>query len=440
MFIERRDFLRWGVKSAVAGVISSRVSPLDEIFAAPARLLWYFEDGQGSPVSTRYPDGLANPASVTKMATSLWALHEDGPSFRHVTTFIPHGPISLPSRTLMGDLHIYASGDPDFHDENALLVAAALNRLGIDHIAGHLVIHGRFHMGWDDGHLPSSEPQWQRYLLRKSRLLRRIWNPVQWGRSTRQAWAQLQRWPAPKGPPELLASFRGLVIRGGTHIRPAAPAPPFQRAVIHYSNPLLRTLKRFNSYSNNDIERIGARLGGPRALEEFLRAQVPALPPGMRFSSTSGLGRNRLSPRATVHILRKLIALGEKYGFQLHDVLPVAGVDEGTLEDRFADAAYAGSVVAKTGQLVRTDGGTMALSGIAYTQRGSLLFAIFHRRTGRHLVAARRRLDRLVRRFIDQMNGPSPLDYHPTHFPLSYDRVRLDVRDDRRGPMMWEWT
>ncbi len=438
MGIERRDFLKQSVKSVVAGVVASWIAPLDEVLAAPTRFLWYFEDWQGALIFAQYPDGLANPASVTKMATSLWALQEKGPSFRYATTFIPRGSMSLASRTLIGDMHLYASGDPDFHDENALLVAAALNRLGIDRIAGDLIIHGRFHMGWDDGRLPLNKSQWQRYLIQKGWLLRRAWNPARWSRSTRQAWARLQR--SSKELMDLLTSFRGLIIRGGVRVRPAAPAPPSERAVIHYSNPLLRTLKRFNSYSNNDIERIGAQLGGPRALEEFLRAHVDALPPGMRFSSTSGLGRNRLSPRATVRILRKLIALGEEDGFQLHDVLPVAGVDEGTLEDRFADPIYAGSVVAKTGQLVRTDGGALALSGMAYTRRGPFLFAIFHRRTGRRLVTARRHVDRLLRRFIDQMNGPSPLNYHPTHFPLSYDRVRLEIRNERQEPMVWEWT
>ena len=37
--------------------------------------------------------------------------------------------------------------------------------------------------------------------------------------------------------------------------------------------------------------------------------------------------------------------------------MPVAGVDPGTLEDRYTDALTRGSVVAKTGTLISTDGG-----------------------------------------------------------------------------------
>ncbi|MBI3952288.1 MAG: D-alanyl-D-alanine carboxypeptidase [Acidobacteria bacterium] len=117
--------------------------------AVSSNLVWYAEDWSGRPVSAQQPASLANPASMTKMATSLMALHHYGPSFRYRTLFVLDGPVDQVTATLTGDLHVYAYGDPDFHFENAMLVAAALNQLGVAQVTSDLIIHGRFHMGWD---------------------------------------------------------------------------------------------------------------------------------------------------------------------------------------------------------------------------------------------------------------------------------------------------
>ena len=63
------------------------------------------------------------------------------------------------------------------------------------------------------------------------------------------------------------------------------------------------------------------------------------------------------------------------------DIMPVAGIDPGTLEDRFTGPAWRGSVIAKTGTLIRTDGGASSLVGQMRTARGEvLLFVIFNQR------------------------------------------------------------
>jgi D-alanyl-D-alanine carboxypeptidase len=62
------------------------------------------------------------------------------------------------------------------------------------------------------------------------------------------------------------------------------------------------------------------------------------------------------------------------------DIMPVAGVDVGTLEGRFDTDFSKGSVVGKTGTLNNTDGGVSALAGEVNTRNGKLLFVIFNQR------------------------------------------------------------
>ena len=60
-------------------------------------------------------------------------------------------------------------------------------------------------------------------------------------------------------------------------------------------------------------------------------------------------------------ILRALRSELLKNRLSPSDIMPVAGVDPGTLEDRFTGPVWQASVIAKTGTLVRTDGGASSL-------------------------------------------------------------------------------
>jgi D-alanyl-D-alanine carboxypeptidase/D-alanyl-D-alanine-endopeptidase (penicillin-binding protein 4) len=362
------------------------------------------------------------------------ALHHFGPSFRYPTVLVPDGEIDPLTRTLKGDLHVHAGGDPDFHFENALLVAAQLNQMGIARVAGNLLIHGEFHMGWNNGAVPANQDEWRDYVVRKGRLLLGAWNVQKWSPLTWQGWKKIRPRLSATDSGWAEAEFSGISLDGHIRATTADAEPKPSLFVIHYSNPLLRILKRFDSYSNNDIERIGQQLGGPRALETFLVETLGQSANEVEFSSTSGLGKNRLSPRAAVQVVRNLITFGQEHGFELSDILPVAGIDEGTLSDRFADPGCAGSVVAKTGQLVSTDGGVQALSGMSYTRESPLLFAIFHLRTGSRIQSAHVRMDQALLYLVNRMGGPAPLKYQPTSFPLCYDQVQIEVAAGERLP------
>jgi D-alanyl-D-alanine carboxypeptidase/D-alanyl-D-alanine-endopeptidase (penicillin-binding protein 4) len=106
--------------------------------------------------------------------------------------------------------------------------------------------------------------------------------------------------------------------------------------------------------------------------------------------------RNRLSPRASVALLRALAAELEAHGAGLEDVLPVAGVDEGTLRHRLEGAGERGHVVGKTGTYGSY--GACALAGALRTRRGPVYFAILNRNVP--IEAARRRQDAFVRALL----------------------------------------
>jgi D-alanyl-D-alanine carboxypeptidase/D-alanyl-D-alanine-endopeptidase (penicillin-binding protein 4) len=94
------------------------------------------------------------------------------------------------------------------------------------------------------------------------------------------------------------------------------------------------------------------------------------------------------------------------------DIMPVAGIDPGTLEDRFTGPAWQGSVIAKTGTLVRTDGGASSLVGQMRTASGeTLLFVIMNQRG--NVVRFRQNQDYLVMQVQNSRGGPRPFAYKP---------------------------
>ncbi|PYS28302.1 MAG: hypothetical protein DMG11_13150, partial [Acidobacteria bacterium] len=148
----------------------------------------------------------------------------------------------------------------------------------------------------------------------------------------------------------------------------------------HISSSLRDILFFQNAHSSNPTaERVGEAIGGPKAVEDFLVNEVGVPRAEVSISHTSGLDYNRITPRATVKLFRELVFWLNLYGLQPQDIMPVAGIDPGTLHGRFTDAG--GAIVGKTGTLPGTDGGVSTLAGILYTrERGVLLFAIFNSR------------------------------------------------------------
>jgi D-alanyl-D-alanine carboxypeptidase len=115
-----------------------------------------------------------------------------------------------------------------------------------------------------------------------------------------------------------------------------------------------------------------------------------------------------------LRVLQKDLA---KFKMTFADIMPVAGMDKGTLEGRFDDAFERGSVVGKTGTMNNTDGGVSALLGEMSTRNGKALFVIFNQRGS--VPRFRNFQNSLVSQIQGELGGA---------LPISYNAVSLDVR------------
>lgn len=300
-----------------------------------------------------------NPASVTKIATSFAALYKFGPEYHFETAFYADGDINKKTRTLNGDLILQAAGDP-------ILTATDLTRLihqvltaGISRVSGNLIITGPVtYNAFLDSTIAAG---------RLESLMKKL------GVRSTGSWKK--------------GSVRGTKIAS------------------HMSESLRDIIFVQNAHSvNQTAERLGEAVGGPQAVEKFLTKEVGLGPAEISLTHTSGLDYNRITPHGTVLMLRHLIGWLNLHNMLPEDVMPVAGVDPGTLHARLTAEDYRGAVVAKTGTLPGTDGGVSTLAGIMYTRdRGPVLFAIFNTRGPVHIY--RRMQDNLLKELIAECGG-----------------------------------
>jgi D-alanyl-D-alanine carboxypeptidase len=177
------------------------------------------------------------------------------------------------------------------------------------------------------------------------------------------------------------------------------------RIASHTSPSLRDIIFHQNAHSvNQTAERLGEAVGGPQGVEHFLTQYIGIAPGEVSLSHTSGLDINRISPRGTIALLRELVKWLGVHNMAPEDVMPVAGVDAGTLHARLTEMDYRGTVVAKTGTLPGTDGGVSTLAGIMYTRdRGPIIFAIFNTRGP--VSTYRRMQDSLLKDLIAECGG-----------------------------------
>ncbi|MEK6288277.1 MAG: D-alanyl-D-alanine carboxypeptidase [Acidobacteriota bacterium] len=319
---------------------------------------------RGQLLASHNADVTFNPASVMKLATSLVALVKLGPDYRYRTNILADGKINPASRTLEGDLVVDGGADPMFSLYDAQEVAVQLSRLGISHIDGALRIAGPFYY-FATGYHSNLSPESSAARLRTA----------------------LQR--------------AGIKIDGETIFGEKSGT----LLLSHYSDPLVSILLYQNAHSSNAVaEVLGVSLGGPRAIQDYLVKQCGLSESEIFVGRASGLDFNRITPRATLQILRALIKVLAGHSLKPEDVMAVAGIDSGTLRSRLGGEEVRGAVVAKTGTLVSIDNGVSTLVGIAYTRaHGPLLFAVFN--SGGSVNAYRRLQDQFIQKMIAEEGG-----------------------------------
>jgi D-alanyl-D-alanine carboxypeptidase/D-alanyl-D-alanine-endopeptidase (penicillin-binding protein 4) len=349
----------------------------------------------GRIVSAQAVDEAFNPASSIKLATALVALRNFGPNHRFTTGFWTDGSFDKANGQILGNLYV-TGRDPSFHHEHAVMIARQLNSLGIRTVTGNLIVAPGFTMNFSWSARGSGESLFDTLdaNLRPSEATR-AWN---YERTALGDLSSLQTVPS-------------LAVMGEVSVGPVAPGA--RLLLTHKSSKLTDVLKVLLCYSNNFMaERIGDSLGGKETVMRQLISTL-GIPPGeIQFASLSGLGINRVTPRAMMTILRGLRNELQKNKLSPSDIMPVAGIDPGTLEDRFTGPAWQGSVVAKTGTLIRTDGGASSLVGQMRTKSGdTLLFVIMNQRG--NVLRFRSNQDYLVMQVQNSRGGPKAFNYKP---------------------------
>ena len=147
-------------------------------------------------------------------------------------------------------------------------------------------------------------------------------------------------------------------------------------------------------------------------------------PDEFSLQTASGLGINRVTPRAMMKVLRALRNDLARHKMTFADIMPIAGVDPGTLQNRFKNGFALGSLVGKTGTLGNTDGGVSALCGEMQTRGGGkLLFVIFNQRGS--VARFRGFQDNYVSMIQNQLGGAAPLGYTSPALALRMSKTRV---------------
>ena len=363
----------------------------------------------GRIVSSQDENEQFNPASTMKLATAFMALKTLGPDHRFATAVWTDGQFDKTTGSLNGNLYI-SGRDPSFHYEHAILIARELNTLGIKQVTGDLFVAPGFTMNFSGSAKRSGE---------------QFYDTLD---STLRSGAAVQAWNYERtllNDRAGLANLPSVAVMGGVGVGPVAPGAKL--LLTQKSSRLVDILKVLLCYSNNFMaERIGETLGGPESVRQQLLVALNLTPEDLKISTLSGLGVNRISPRVMMKIYRALLAELGKHGLAPSAIMPVAGIDPGTLEDRFTGLPWRGSVIAKTGTLLRTDGGASSLVGQMRTAGGeTLLFVIMNQRGS--VARFRENQDYLVMLVQNTRGGPKAFDYKPSMLTMQLSHTESIV-------------
>ena len=363
----------------------------------------------GKVLSSQAENEQFNPASTMKLATALIALRTLGPEHRFATGVWTDGVLDKATGALNGNLYI-SGRDPSFHYEHGVLLARELNKLGIKQVTGDLVVAPGFTMNFSASASRSG-----------GRLYDTLDSTLRYAEAVR-AWNYERTLLNDRASLETVPSVQ---VMGDVVVAPVAPS--VKLLLTQKSSKLVDILKVLLCYSNNFMaERIGEALGGPESVRQQLTSDLGLGPEDLKIASLSGLGVNRISPRVMMKIYRGLRAELQKHGLSPAAIMPVAGIDPGTLEDRFTGMAWRGSVIAKTGTLLRTDGGASALVGQMKAANGEvLLFVIMNQRGS--VSRFRENQDYLVMLVQNTRGGPKAFDYKPLMLTMQLSHTESTV-------------
>ncbi len=353
-----------------------------------------------------------NPASNVKVATTYAVLKTFGPNYRFPTNIWTDGAYDESTATIHGN--IYVSGkDPIFAFEHAVFIANELNRMGIRAVQGDLIITDNFAMNHNSSPVRSAAAMLATLeASKRSAAASRAWN----------------NYRVHSGRLAQLIEIPNVSFTGSSYVQ-SLPSNA-KLLFTHESAPMREIAKVMMSYSNNFLsERLADMLGGSYAVARIVQQNIGVGPMEFSIQSGSGLGINRVTASAMMKLLRVLRKDLESHKMTLADVMPVAGMDAGTLASRFSTDFSRGSVIGKTGTLARTDNGVSSLAGEINTRNGRFLFVIFNQRGG--VAGFRSFQNSYVSLIQGQFGGASPINYVPVSLDVRLAKNRISYPDSR---------
>lgn len=322
-------------------------------------------------------DQTFNPASLVKLTTTLAVLRRLGKDHRFETRVFVEGTTDS-NGVLKGRL-VVAGGDPTFGDVAAVLIGKKLEERGIKKVPDEIAVTPDFSYNYSEKPDDSA-----------SRLAKML-----------------------KLTPKTLS---------------VTESPQGQPTFVLHSYPLREILLYMNAHSSNFVaERLGALVGGPEGVRQFLINELRLPPEQVTLSTASGLEVNRLTPRGLVAVIRELDAEASRQGLKLEDIMAVASDDRGTLRKRLVGTPLESAVIGKTGTLVNDDGGMSSLGGIVHTQRaGKVCFVMLSQ--GSSVAENKSMTDQLLVQIIlsKDLPAPIPMPEKPRHL---LERNGLIVED-----------
>lgn len=322
------------------------------------------ETPNGQIIDENMSNTAMNPASNVKLITAFAVLKTLGPNYRFPTNVWTDGTVDATTGTLNGNLYI-SGRDPSFNLEHAVAIAEAMNRLGIRTVNGDLIVTANFTMNFNPSTPRSTDT---------------LFATLSSGRRSSAATKAWQTYLFASNQTNKLQTNPGVDFVGKDYVD--IMPTNVHLLFTHESIPVREILKATLCYSNNFMaEHLGDAVGGTQAVMNVSYNNAGVLPAEMQLASSSGLGMNRVTPRAMMKVLKSLKTVLAGFNLKPSDIMCVAGVDDGTLRGRFTTFPYRGSVVAKTGTLGQTDAGVSSLAGYMKTATGEeLLFVIFNQK------------------------------------------------------------
>lgn len=400
-----------GSSSPVAAAIKTSIPVLMET-PIPGYSGVLVESLDGGVVVESLSGATFNPASNVKIATSYAVLKSFGPGYRFPTNVWTDGSIDATTGTLVGN--VYVSGrDPVFGHEHAMAIAYELNRMGIRSVQGDLIVTDNFTMNYSTSLQRSAETLFASLdTAKRSSTAVKVW----------------YNFVNNSGRVGYYNSIPSVTFGGKVYVQ-SMPST-LNLLFSHESAPMRDIVKAMMCYSNNFLsDRLGDMIGGPYAIARLVQQDIGVGQDQFYIQTASGLGINRVSPSAMMKLLRVFRNELSKNRMTFMDIMPVAGMDDGTLEGRFANDYSLGSVVGKTGTLGQTDGGVSALAGEINTRDGRFLFVIFNQR-GR-VNGFRAFQNNYISLIQGQFGGPVALGYQPVSLEARLAKTKVSYPNSR---------